>query len=39
MPSFADTISAEDAWHLVHFLKTLQTRNTQQGIFRFSMGP
>jgi cytochrome c oxidase cbb3-type subunit 2 len=39
MPSFADTVSGEDAWHLVHFLKTLQTRNTQQGIFRFSMGP
>jgi cytochrome c oxidase cbb3-type subunit 2 len=39
MPSFADTVSAEDAWHLVHFLKTLQTRNTEQGIFRFSMGP
>ena len=39
MPSFAETISGEDAWHLVHFLKTLQTRNTEQGIFRFSMGP
>jgi mono/diheme cytochrome c family protein len=38
MPSFADTISAEDAWHLVHFLKGLQVRNTEQHLFQFSMG-
>ena len=38
MPSFADTISPEDAWHLVHFLKTLQTKNTEQRIFGISMG-
>jgi mono/diheme cytochrome c family protein len=24
MPSFADTISQNDAWDLVHFLRTLQ---------------
>ena len=38
MPSFADTISAEDAWHLVHFLKTLRAQNTEQRIFGVSMG-
>src|SRR5437868_2192198 len=38
MPSFADTITADDAWHLVHFLKTLQVQNTGQGFFQFSMG-
>lgn len=38
MPSYADTITGEEAWHLVHFLKTLETRNTGQGIFGFSMG-
>jgi mono/diheme cytochrome c family protein len=38
MPSFADTVTPEDAWHLVHFLKTLQVKNTEQHIFGFSMG-
>jgi len=38
MPSFADTVPPEDAWHLVHFLKTLQVENTSQGIFGISMG-
>ena len=38
MPSFADTISAQDAWHLVHFLKTLQVQSTGQRIFGFSVG-
>jgi cytochrome c oxidase cbb3-type subunit I/II len=38
MPSFADTVSPEDAWHLVHFLKTLQVQQTEQHIFEFSVG-
>jgi mono/diheme cytochrome c family protein len=38
MPTFADTISAEDAWHLVHFLKSMQQTNTEQRIFGISMG-
>ena len=38
MPTFADTISAEDAWHLVHFLRTLQVEKTEQHIFGFSVG-
>ncbi len=38
MPSFADTVTAEDAWHLVHFLKTLQVKNTEQQLFGFSVG-
>ena len=38
MPSFADTISPDDAWHLVHFLKTLQVKNTEQHLFGFSVG-
>lgn len=38
MPSFADTVSGEEAWHLVHFLKTLQTGSTEQHIFQLSMG-
>jgi mono/diheme cytochrome c family protein len=27
MPSFADVIKPEDAWDLVHFLRTLQVTN------------
>lgn len=38
MPSFADTVSPEDAWHLVHFLKTLRVESTKQHLFNFSMG-
>ena len=38
MPSFADTVPPEDAWHLVHFLKTLQVESTSQRIFGISMG-
>jgi len=38
MPSFADTISPDDAWHLVHFLKTLRVQNTEQNLFGVSMG-
>jgi mono/diheme cytochrome c family protein len=30
MPSFADSLKAEDAWDLVHFLRTLQPLNTQE---------
>jgi len=38
MPSFADTVTPEDAWHLVHFLKTLRVENTEQHLFGFSVG-
>jgi mono/diheme cytochrome c family protein len=38
MPSFADTISAQDAWHLVHYLKTLRTENQKQSMFQVSVG-
>lgn len=38
MPSFADTLTPEEAWHLVHYLKTLQVKTTEQGIFRFAVG-
>ncbi len=38
MPSFADTVSPEDAWHLVHFLKTLRVENTEQHLFGLSQG-
>ena len=38
MPSFADTVTPEDAWHLVHFLKTLQVEVTEQHLFGLSMG-
>ena len=38
MPSFADTVPPEDAWHLVHFLKTLQVDKTEQHLFGLSMG-
>ena len=38
MPSFADTLTPEDAWHLVHFLKSLRTDGTEQNIFHASMG-
>lgn len=27
MPSFADVIQPNDAWDLVHFLRTLQTKH------------
>jgi len=30
MPSFADVIQPNDAWDLVHFLRTLQTLNTPE---------
>jgi cytochrome c oxidase cbb3-type subunit I/II len=38
MPSFADTVTPEDAWHLVHFLKTLRVENTEQHLLGFSVG-
>jgi len=38
MPSFADTVTPEDAWHLVHFLKTLQQPQQHQGLFQFMVG-
>ena len=38
MPSFADTVTPEDAWHLVHFLKSLQVRTTEQSFLNFSVG-
>ncbi|GAC1548922.1 MAG: hypothetical protein NVS2B9_15690 [Myxococcales bacterium] len=38
MPSYADTVSPEDAWHLVHFLKTLRVENTEQHLFGFTIG-
>ena len=38
MPSFADTLSPEDAWHLVHFLKTLRVQKTEQNLFHTAMG-
>ncbi|HWE23484.1 MAG TPA: c-type cytochrome [Myxococcales bacterium] len=38
MPTFADTISAQDAWHLVHFLKTLRVQSTEQHMFEFLTG-
>ena len=28
MPSFADVVKPEDAWDLVHYLRTLQVNNT-----------
>jgi hypothetical protein len=30
MPSFADVIQPNDAWDLVHFLRTLQGLNTPE---------
>lgn len=30
MPSFADVIKPEEAWDLVHFLRTLQPLHTQE---------
>ena len=30
MPSFADVIQPNDAWDLVHFLRTLQPLNTPE---------
>ena len=38
MPSFADTVSPEDAWHLVHFLKTLQSDKTSQNLGSLAIG-
>lgn len=38
MPSFADTVSPEDAWHLVHFLKTLRVQKTEQHLFGLAVG-
>ena len=38
MPSFSDTLSPDDAWHLVHFLKTLRKPDTSQHLFGLSMG-
>lgn len=38
MPSYADTLTPEDTWHLVHFLKTLRTEPTRQGLFHLSSG-
>jgi len=32
MPSFADVIKPEDAWDLVHFLRTLQPAGTQEAM-------
>ena len=32
MPSFADVIQPNDAWDLVHFLRTLQTLHTQEAV-------
>jgi mono/diheme cytochrome c family protein len=32
MPSFADLIKPEDAWDLVHFLRTLQPLDTQEAM-------
>ena len=30
MPSFADVVKPEEAWDLVHFLRTLQPLKTQE---------
>ena len=38
MPSFADTVTPEDAWHLVHFLKALRVEKTEQHLFGLSVG-
>ena len=38
MPSYAETLSPEDAWHLVHFLKTLSADETAQGLFHLETG-
>lgn len=38
MPSFADTVSPEDAWHLVHFLKTLRVGQTHQQLGSLAVG-
>ena len=38
MPSYAETMSPEEAWHLVHFLKALRVEPTRQHLFGFSVG-
>jgi cytochrome c oxidase cbb3-type subunit I/II len=39
MPSFADSISPEEAWHLVHFLKSLERDHGSTNLFHTSLGP
>jgi mono/diheme cytochrome c family protein len=34
MPSFADVLQPMDAWHLVHFLRTLQSNTPEAAMWR-----
>jgi hypothetical protein len=41
MPSFADVIQPNDAWDLVHYLRTLQTerRSKENDVLKAAGGP
>ena len=38
MPSFSDTVTPEEAWHLVHFLKTLRVETSEQHFLGVAVG-